>query len=161
MYLSMWYTRQERQTRISMFWSAASLAGAFGGILAWVSILHFGTEAEADMSKAIAHMKGVGGYNGWRWIFIIEGLLTVVLALPTYLVITNWPSSASWLSVDEKAYLHARLKADSDATINEGFSWENVMAAFKDYKCWLYGLVFHTTNLPLFTLSLFLVGHCL
>lgn len=35
-YLSMWYTREERQTRVALFFSAASLAGAFGGILAWV-----------------------------------------------------------------------------------------------------------------------------
>jgi len=54
-YLSMWYKRNERQFRVALFFSAASLAGAFGGILAW----------------GIAHMKGVGGYNGWRWIFIL------------------------------------------------------------------------------------------
>ena len=35
-YLSMWYKRQERQYRVSLFFSAASLAGAFGGIFAWV-----------------------------------------------------------------------------------------------------------------------------
>jgi len=54
-YLSMWYKRNERQFRVALFFSAASLAGAFGGILAW----------------GIAHMRGVGGYNGWRWIFIL------------------------------------------------------------------------------------------
>jgi MFS family permease len=51
----MWYKRDERQYRISLFFSAASLAGAFGGILAW----------------GIAHMRNVGGYAGWRWIFIL------------------------------------------------------------------------------------------
>jgi MFS family permease len=54
-YLSMWYKRNEQHYRVALFFSAASLAGAFGGILAW----------------GIAHMKGVGGYNGWRWIFIL------------------------------------------------------------------------------------------
>jgi hypothetical protein len=49
------YKRNERVFRIALFFSAASLAGAFGGILAW----------------GIAHMRGVGGYNGWRWIFIL------------------------------------------------------------------------------------------
>ncbi len=53
-----WYKRNERQFRVALFFSAASLAGAFGGILAW----------------GIAHMKGVGGYNGWRWIFILVRL---------------------------------------------------------------------------------------
>ena len=54
-YLSMWYKRNERTFRVALFFSAASLAGAFGGILAW----------------GIAHMDGVGGYAGWRWIFIL------------------------------------------------------------------------------------------
>lgn len=50
-YLSMWYKRNERQYRVALFFSAASLAGAFGGVLAW----------------GIAHMNGTGGYAGWRW----------------------------------------------------------------------------------------------
>jgi len=50
-YLSMWYKRRERQYRIALFFSAASLAGAFGGILAF----------------GISKMNGVGGYHGWRW----------------------------------------------------------------------------------------------
>jgi MFS family permease len=54
-YLSMWYKRRERQFRVALFFSAASLAGAFGGILAW----------------GIAHMDGVAGLGGWRWIFIL------------------------------------------------------------------------------------------
>ena len=39
-YLSMWYKREEQHYRISLFFSAASLAGAFGGILAWVRFLN-------------------------------------------------------------------------------------------------------------------------
>ena len=54
-YFSMWYKRRERQFRISLFFSAASLAGAFGGILAY----------------GIGHMGGVVWENGWRWIFIL------------------------------------------------------------------------------------------
>jgi MFS family permease len=54
-YLSMWYKRTESHYRVALFFSAASLAGAFGGIFAY----------------GIGFMKGVGGYNGWRWIFIL------------------------------------------------------------------------------------------
>ena len=64
----------------------------------------------------------------------------------------------SWLSDEEKSYIHARLKADSDATHDEKFNWSDVWLAAKDPKCWLYGLAFHTLSLPLYTLSLFLVG---
>lgn len=52
LFLGSWYKRKEQSLRIALFFSAATLAGAFGGILGW----------------AIAHMKGVGGMNGWSWI---------------------------------------------------------------------------------------------
>jgi MFS family permease len=54
-YLSMWYKRNEQHYRIALFFSAAALAGAFGGIFAY----------------GIGYMSGVGGLHGWRWIFIL------------------------------------------------------------------------------------------
>ncbi|KAH7311927.1 MFS nicotinic acid transporter-like protein [Rhexocercosporidium sp. MPI-PUGE-AT-0058] len=136
-YLSMWYKRTETHYRVALFFSAASLAGAFGGILAF----------------AIAKMDGVGGI---RWIFILEGLLTVVVSLLAYFFIHNYPSTATFLTPSERSFIHARLSASSDATNTEAFLWSNVRAALSDYKCWLYGLGFHTMSLPLYTLSLFL-----
>lgn len=141
-YLSMWYKRAERQYRIALFFAMASLAGAFGGILAY----------------GIGFMDGVAGQRGWRWIFIIEGIATCVFAVAGFWYIADWPSKAKFISEDEKAYITARLKDDSDATQNEGFTWGNVWEAFKDPKVWLYNLVFHTLSLPLYTLSLFLVS---
>jgi MFS family permease len=139
-YLSMWYKRNEVLYRVALFFSAASLAGAFGGILAY----------------GIGFMGGVGGLGSWRWIFILEGLLTVVVALVAYTVIHNYPSTATFLSASERATIHARLRSDNDATNTEPFTWPNVISCFRDPKCWLYGLAFHTLSLPLYTLSLFL-----
>jgi MFS family permease len=156
-YLSMWYKRTETHYRVALFFSAASLAGAFGGIFAY----------------GIGFMKGVGHYNGWRWIFILvyplifsthisisdyeqqEGLLTVVISAGAYFFIHNYPATAPFLTDDERSFIHARLK-DSDATNDEPFSWINVRSALADYKCWFYGFGFHTMSLPLYTLSLFL-----
>jgi hypothetical protein len=64
----------------------------------------------------------------------------------------------SWLSKEERAYINTRLKADSDATNDEKFTWTSVLNAIKDPKVWLYGACFHTMSLPLYTLSLFLVS---
>ena len=62
-YLTQWYCRHEMQLRQALFFSAASVAGAFSGLLAF----------------AIAKMDGVGGLAGWRWIFILEGMATGTL----------------------------------------------------------------------------------
>ncbi|KAK0385487.1 hypothetical protein NLU13_6667 [Sarocladium strictum] len=139
-YFSMWYKRRERQYRISLFFSAASLAGAFGGILAW----------------GIGHMRGTVWHNSWRWIFILEGIATVVIAGAAYWFIQNYPDTATFLTPVERKFIHDRLAADSDATHDERFTWANVLSALKDPKCWLYGVGFHTMSLPLYTLSLFL-----
>jgi hypothetical protein len=62
----MWYKREERTYRVALFFSAASLAGAFGGILAY----------------GIGFMRGTAGLNGWAWIFIIVRLTLPRLLTP-------------------------------------------------------------------------------
>ena len=101
-------------------------------------------------------MNGVGGLHGWRWIFLLEGMLTVVVSLIAYFLVANYPSTAKFLNDNERACIQARLAASNDATRVEGFTWSNVSQAVKDPKVWLYGLGFHTMSLPLYTLSLFL-----
>lgn len=59
----MWYRRHECGLRVAIFFSSATAAGAFGGLLA----------------RGIMEMKGLGGLNGWTWIFIIEGIVTVII----------------------------------------------------------------------------------
>ena len=60
---------------MALFFSAATAAGAFGGILAF----------------AIGKMNGVGGRGGWSWIFILEGLLTLFVACFAYWAISDYP----------------------------------------------------------------------
>jgi len=139
-YMSMWYKRNEQIYRISLFLSCSTLAGSFNGLLAF----------------AIANMRGLAGLNGWRWIFIMEGLFTVVFAGFAYLFVQNYPATARFLTPKEREHVIARLKADSDAIQDEKFTWDGVIQALKDPKVWLYGACFHTLTLPNAGLSLFL-----
>ena len=74
-YITMWYRRHECGFRMALFFSAATAAGAFGGLLA----------------RGIMEMDGVGGRRGWSWIFILEGLLTLVVAVTAYWAINDYP----------------------------------------------------------------------
>lgn len=78
------------------------------------------------------------------------------MSIAAYFFIHNYPSTATFLTEEERDVVQRRLKADSDATENESFSLENFKKTFKDPKVYLYGLGFHTMSLPLYTLSLFL-----
>lgn len=50
----------------------------------------------------------MGGYNSWRWIYIIEGIITIGLSVILFFLIADWPKQAKWLSADEKRLLAAR-----------------------------------------------------
>lgn len=97
LYLSSLYTRKEMALRIGMFYTAASLAGAFGGLLA----------------RGLNEMDGLGGLEGWRWIFIIEGLLTVVCGLVAYFFLEGNLATASFLTPEEQELAATRLSGDA------------------------------------------------
>ncbi|KAK2738361.1 hypothetical protein FQN55_000569 [Onygenales sp. PD_40] len=94
--MAMFYKRHEFQKRFSLFWVAGLVAGAFGGLLAY----------------GLNHMHSLGGYSGWRWIFIIEGLISIILALPAKFLIVDWPDQARFLTKEDKALLHKRNAQD-------------------------------------------------
>jgi nitrate/nitrite transporter NarK len=57
-------------------------------------------------------MNGLGGLEGWQWLFIIEAAPAIVLACVTYFYLTDCPADARWLEPDERAWLNTRLEAE-------------------------------------------------
>ncbi|KAG8214488.1 major facilitator superfamily domain-containing protein [Butyriboletus roseoflavus] len=119
-YLTSWYPRAERARRIAMFISAAILAGAFSGLLAY----------------AIERMEGIGGLHGWQWIFCLEGIVTVLAALACPFLMYDAPETASFLTESERRYLIELLKTDSQGLATH-YNWQFVLQALKDYKIYL------------------------
>lgn len=97
--MATYYKRHEFQKRFSTFWCAGLVAGAFGGLLAY----------------AITFMDGTAGYSGWRWIFIIEGIITIAIAIPMKFLIADWPEKAKFLDEQERLLIKARLTQDNGA----------------------------------------------
>ncbi|KAF6831557.1 MFS transporter [Colletotrichum musicola] len=91
---SFWYMPKDLAVRISYFYCASALSGAFSGLLA----------------AAIAEMDGVAGLEGWRWIFILEGLATVALGVGCFFLLIDTPTlSKRWLEPDEIRYLNLSI----------------------------------------------------
>ncbi|CAE7209125.1 unnamed protein product [Rhizoctonia solani] len=109
----------------------------------------------SKITKKQGKMDGVGGQPGWAWIFILEGLLTIIVAIAAYWLVPNWPDRASFLTQEEKARLAARSKHDS-AGVSEQFQWRYVRQALTDHLVWAYAFLFHGFAFVLYSLSLFL-----
>ncbi|KAK5688923.1 High-affinity nicotinic acid transporter [Elasticomyces elasticus] len=141
--IGMWYRRTEAQKRYSFFFSSTTLAGAFGGLLA----------------AAIGKMEGVGGYAGWRWIFILEGLLTVVVACVFFFILPDFPEESKWLTTEEKAYVAARLRADQGRSARERkITGKDVAGVFKDYKVIVAGFMYFGLIVPAYGYAYFSPG---
>jgi MFS family permease len=100
LYLSTIYKRHELQLRVGIFYASASLSGAFGGLLA----------------TAILKMDGVGGLEGWRWIFILEGMCTVLFSLVAAIFLPADLASASFFLAEEREFVVARFNLDLPPT---------------------------------------------
>ncbi|EQL34268.1 hypothetical protein RJZ56_005603 [Blastomyces dermatitidis] len=138
--LSCWYKRSEFGIRMAVFFSAAAIAGSFGGLLA----------------AAIAQMRGVGGRPGWAWIFILEGLATVVIGVVSFWVVEDFPDQATFLSEDDRKRVIRRLASDKQSSAGlEKFRMEYFWASVKDWKTYTSAIIYMGCDGSLYAFSLF------
>ncbi|KAG5968060.1 hypothetical protein E4U57_007600 [Claviceps arundinis] len=140
-YLSCWYKRNEFGVRAAIFFSAAALAGSFGGLLA----------------AGIQKMDGMRGIAGWAWIFIIEGSLTICVGIVSFWMVHDFPDEARFLSPEDRARVLLRLKNDNQsAARHEDFKWEYALAAVRDWKTYCGMVIYMGSVMPLYSFSVFL-----
>ncbi|KAL6884470.1 major facilitator superfamily domain-containing protein [Trichoderma evansii] len=123
--LSAYYPRYELQWRVSMLHVGNAVSNAFGGLLAF----------------AVASIHSSNGWNGWRWIFVIEGLITIVLTLVCWPFINNWPATAKWLKPYEKAVLEERIRADGIIGRMDVLDRNAVIRCITDWKVYLSAFI--------------------
>lgn len=153
LYLSMMYTRREMGLRMGLIYGSASLSGAFGGILA------YGFNAIGRVSDTVDH--------GWRWIFILEGLLTVLVASVSYIFLPNSIEDSSFLTPTERTFAIQRLRmdrpmkgaatADGDSSphANERLDWSEVGRGVMNVQTWLSASAYFSILAGLYSFSLF------
>ncbi|KLU81095.1 high-affinity nicotinic acid transporter [Magnaporthiopsis poae ATCC 64411] len=138
-YITQWYPRPECGFRMALFFSAATLAGAFGGILA----------------RGIAEMSGVGGMAAWSWIFILEGLLSILVSFTAPWAIYDYPAEAGFLTPAERTEVQRRLRADS-GHLTDDFDLKYVWQAIGDWKIYIHMLICMAGFCPIYSFALFL-----
>lgn len=125
-FLSSWYTRKELGFRTAMLYSGALISGAFSGLI----------------TAGIKHgLDGARGLRAWRWMFIIEGVITIVIAICAYFTLPNFPRTTSWLTEEERQLAIWRLEEDigEDDWIDSSQQtfFRGMKLAFQDIKTWI------------------------
>lgn len=100
-------------------------------------------------------MRGVGGLSGWQWIFILEGLLTFVVAVAAYIIMQDYPATAKFLTPEEREEVQARLKRDRSSLADE-FDMKYFWQALKDWKIYCHMFITIFVYTALYSYSLFL-----
>ncbi|EKM81780.1 hypothetical protein AGABI1DRAFT_126137 [Agaricus bisporus var. burnettii JB137-S8] len=140
-YLSCWYKRSEFGIRAAIFFSAATVSGAFGGLLA----------------AAISNMDGIGGKAAWAWIFILEGLATVLLGVMSFFIVQDFPDTAKFLTEAERTVVIRRLQTDDQfSAAGEKLRWKYVFQSLVDWKTWVGMMAYTGCDAALYAFALFL-----
>ncbi|RIB29169.1 major facilitator superfamily domain-containing protein [Gigaspora rosea] len=139
-HITKWYKRSEQSYRVSLFFTGSLIAGAFSGLLAF----------------AIMRLDGKFGLNSWQWIFLIDGLVTVVVAFASYFLISDYPETTAWLTEDERKIIVDRLQFDSGQVSTTHFDKHQICEAFKDWKIYIASFIQFIESILGYSLSFFL-----
>ncbi|KAI1814030.1 MFS general substrate transporter [Poronia punctata] len=135
--ISFWYRRDEAQKRFTFYWSSTIIAGAFGGLLA----------------SAIANLEGARGLASWRWVFIIEGVVTVLIGVIAFFSITDFPKEAKWLLPHEKTFLLAKTGADESHKV--AVTMKDVFTFLSKPIHWIAALMYLSLLIPSYSFVFF------
>jgi MFS transporter, ACS family, tartrate transporter len=138
LYLTYWFPSHERARAVAKFMTATSLAGVVGG----------------PLSSALLRLDGVGGLQGWQWLFVVEGITTVLLGISVLFILKDGPDKADWLRADEKLWLANELERDHaryGATKHHAFG-----DAFRMPAVWLLAGVYVTIQVGVYIVNLWM-----
>jgi D-galactonate transporter len=136
LYLTYWYPAQRRARATAMFLAAIAISGVIGGpISGWI----------------LKELNGVNGWAGWQWMFLIEGIPSLVVGLFVLFYLDDRIAHAKWLGADEKALLDRNIAADNVHKVDEP-----VGKILTQPRVWLMGLIYFSFVMGLYGMSFWL-----
>ncbi|KAI8719984.1 MFS domain-containing protein [Fusarium sp. LHS14.1] len=138
-YLSFWYKPEERAFRIAAFLCSATLAGAFGGCIAY----------------GVGFMNRAGGLQAWRWLFILEGAPSVIMGVCVFFLLPSYPEQCAWLSKEEKAVQSKRLGEFAKVNSKQKITWADAKTTLLDLRLYAHYLAYLGIGCLIGSLSLF------
>ncbi|KAJ4376000.1 hypothetical protein N0V83_001280 [Neocucurbitaria cava] len=124
--ISLFYKRKETAARLSIFYTGNLLASSFSGLIA---------------AGVFSGLDGRNGWEGWRWLFLIQGLITVGVATAAFFLLPNAPLNTRWLSPEQRQLAHDRIAADTTGKREKVDVWKGLREACLDYRTWIFALM--------------------
>jgi D-galactonate transporter len=141
LYLTYWYTRKHRARMVAGFMTAITLSGVVGGPVS---------------GYILSRMSGVSGLAGWQWLYLLEGLPSVVVGFLVLWLLPDGPSKAGWLSPDERELLTRRVREEEELKIAEGARDHRLADAFRSGRLWLFAVIYFCVVMGLYGISFWL-----
>lgn len=160
--ISTWYARYDLHRRYSGFYLIGCVANGFGGLLAYGLMQMVRIPANTlDRSKLITSQDGLGNYRGWRWIFIMEGIITVIIACVGYFALIDFPDQVgkkkkNFLSERELNWVIQRITKDREDAYTEPFNIKKWARSGLDLKVWGFALIFFCLTATSYSIAYFL-----
>ena len=126
LYLTFWFPGARRAKMVALFMTAIAISNVIG----------------SPISGAIMqYMDGINGWRGWQWLFLLEGLPSVLVGVLVFVFLPNGPKQAKWLTAQEQDMVVQRIQED-DASKSELGKKHHFLDAFKDYRVWALAVVY-------------------
>ncbi|HEX8826955.1 MAG TPA: MFS transporter [Xanthobacteraceae bacterium] len=140
LYLTYWYPSQRRGRVTGLFLFGMPITGVLGGPLS---------------GTIMSGMEGIGGMHGWQWLFLVEGLPTVLLGILLYRMLPDNPARAPWLDDAEKTLVQSVLDADHRGDAKAA-RHGRLAAALADPKTYVLAFVYFCCACAVYTLTFWL-----
>ncbi|KAG4029145.1 hypothetical protein MFRU_017g00820 [Monilinia fructicola] len=138
-YLTFWYRTSERSIRVAFILASATLAGAFGGAIAF----------------GVGHMNGTHGMSAWRWLFVIEGIPSCLSSILVFFFLPDYPETVKWLSKDEIDLAMSRLATEGSKRHDKALTWQEAKEMLSTWRLYAHYAIYFGISTPFSSLSLF------
>lgn len=122
-----WYRSDEMGKPIMWMFGFQNCSGIVGAVLAY----------------GISYMDGLGGLSAWKWVYLLEGIVTILFSFVVYFVLPDYPKSQrsnSWLTPREQDYLEARLSENAPKTDDAEFDKSEILASLRNPRTYSFML---------------------
>lgn len=142
LYFTHWFPSQKRGQVMALFMSAIPISGLIGGPLSGWMLAHFSA--------------GQGGMAGWQWLFLLQGIPTVLLGAAVFFYLNDGIAQAKWLSADEKAAMQGALDDDEKQRQATSTVVQSLSAVLRNGSVWMLGVIYFSIQMGVYAINFWL-----